>query len=671
MAVPTRTAVAALCAGLTAALLTTAPARAEQHDQIWTVSEAPHAPRARISLDDATGTLSLSVSRDGRTVIEPSPVGVVTERADLSKGLRFLHRKDRTIDERYRTKSGKRLDRRVRMNETRLTFATAAGARLDLVVRASADGVAYRYVLPAGGGDVLGETSAFNLQPDAGAWLSTYRVDNEGQFTQYTAATAPTGEYSDQALFATDGGYTLLAESDLTGAYSGARLAHDQGTGTYRIKLADDRIRTDGALTTPWRAMVTGDLATVTRSTFTDDLAPSSKVADTSWIRPGTVLWTWLAGGRPAGQSLAAQKAYVDYAAERNWPYEAVDAGWYFKADAWDTTDPNWQTNSWLPELVEYGRAKGVGIIVWIHQRDLDTPEERAQWLPTLERWGVKGVKIDFMDSEAQPMLQWYDAVLAETAAHHLMIDFHGSTIPKGIQRTWPHVMTLEGVAGEEKRTNTAAHLATLPLNPQRHRLHGLHTRRLPARRPAPQHRRGRGRAHRRLRVGPADVRGHTRVVRRPPARPRLLRPGPRRLGRHPPARRTARTGSGARPPQRRPLVPGRGVRRGRAHGRGATGDRVRTMAGRDRPGRRRRARAGPAGAARRRHAGRRCPRQRRLRRDRLSVETGRHHLLSLNAPTSTMFTCMNITHVGVHRCAGHARLGQLLSPDDQLEGSA
>lgn len=175
------------------------------------------------------------------------------------------------------------------------------------------------------------------------------------------------------------------------------------------------------------------------------------------------MLWTWLAGGREAGQSLTAQKAFVDYAAKRNWPYEAVDAGWYFKTDEWDTTDPNWQTNSWMPELVQYARAKGVGIIVWIHQRDLDTPEERAQWLPTLEKWGVKGVKIDFMNSEAQPMLQWYDAILKETAAHHLMIDFHGSTIPKGIQRTWPQVMTLEGVAGEEKRTNTAAHLTTLP----------------------------------------------------------------------------------------------------------------------------------------------------------------------------------------------------------------
>lgn len=463
MAVPIRTAVAALCASLAAALLTTAPAQAEQRDQAWSLSAGAHAPRAEVGLDDTTGRLTLAVSRDGRTVIEPSPVGLVTEQADLSKGLRFLHRKSRTVEERYRTRSGKRLDRRVRMNETRLSFAGAAGARLDLVVRAAADGIAYRYVLPAGSGDVLGEASAFNLPADAKAWLGTYRVDNEGQFAQYTAATAPTGEYSDQALFSTDGGYTLLAESDLTGGYSGARLAHDQGTGTYRVKLADERVTATGPLATPWRAMVTGDLATVTRSTFTDDLAAASKVRDTSWIRPGTVLWTWLAGGREAGQSLAAQKAYVDHAAERGWPYEAVDAGWYYRPGEWDVTDPDWQTNSWMPELVRYARAKGVGIIVWIHQRDLDTPEERAQWLPTLEKWGIKGVKIDFMNSEAQPMLRWYDTILAETAAHHLMVDFHGSTIPKGIQRTWPQVMTLEGVAGEEKRTNTAAHLTTLP----------------------------------------------------------------------------------------------------------------------------------------------------------------------------------------------------------------
>ncbi|CAM5241439.1 hypothetical protein SCANM63S_03891 [Streptomyces canarius] len=130
--------------------------------------------------------------------------------------------------------------------------------------------------------------------------------------------------------------------------------------------------------------MVTGSLATVTRSTFTDDLAPASRVTDTCWIRPGTVLWTWLAGGRAAGQSLTAQKAYVDYAAARHWPYEAVDAGWYFKSDQWDTTDPDWQTNSWLPLLTAYARAKGVGIVVWIHQRDPTRPRNAPSGCP---RW--------------------------------------------------------------------------------------------------------------------------------------------------------------------------------------------------------------------------------------------------------------------------------------------
>lgn len=209
--------------------------------------------------------------------------------------------------------------------------------------------------------------------------------------------------------------------------------------------------------------MITGDLATVTESTFVDDIAPASKVRDTSWIKPAPALWTWLAGGRPAGQSLEKQKAYVDYAAQRGWPYTVVDAGWYFDPDQWDVTDPNWQTNSWMPELVRYGREHGVGIQVWIHHRDLDTPEEREQWLPTLEKWGVKGVKIDFMDSEAQATFRWYDAILARTAEHHLLVNFHGSTIPKGIHRTWPQVMTMEGVNGEEKRTNTPEHLATLP----------------------------------------------------------------------------------------------------------------------------------------------------------------------------------------------------------------
>jgi alpha-glucosidase len=458
-----RTLALVLCGALAAALLVSTPAQAKS--RTWTVRNHD-GPTARIALAPGTGTLTLAVERDGKTVIEPSPLGIRTERADLSSRLTYLGRSDRTVSEYYRTAAGKDRTRHVQMREALFRFRTADGVRLELAVRATRDGVAYRYSLPDTGdtGNVLGEASAFTLPDGADAWLGKYRRDNENLFAHHAATSAPADEYMMQALFRTPGGYALIAESDLTGSYSAARLTHAANSPTYGVRLWDEQVQvTGGRLSTPWRAVVTGSLAAVTESTFTDDLAPASRVRDTSWIEPGPALWTWLAGGRPAGQSLSMQKGYVDYAAERGWPYTVVDAGWYFDPAQWDVTDPNWQQNSWIPELVRYARAKNVDIQVWIHHRDLDTAEEREQWLPTLEKWGVEGVKIDFMDSEAQERLRWYDAILPATAEHHLLVNFHGSTIPKGIQRTWPHVMTLEGVNGEEKRVNTAEHLTILP----------------------------------------------------------------------------------------------------------------------------------------------------------------------------------------------------------------
>ncbi|MBF8187177.1 glycoside hydrolase family 97 catalytic domain-containing protein [Nonomuraea sp. K274] len=429
----------------------------------WKISGFPGGPAAELVLDAGNGALTLAVSRRGAQVLAPSPVGIVTEQADLSHKLHFSQRRDRAVTERYTTAAGKRLERSSVMRETTLSFTNAAGARLELIVRVSKDGVAYRYRLPEDYGAVLRETSAFTVEQDAAAWLARHRRDYENPFERHSAASAPTAEYMVPALFETGGGYLLIAESDLDGRYSGPRLAHERGTGDYRLLLWDERVQVSGPLATPWRVMIAGDLATVTESTLVDDLAQDSKVRDTSWIDPGPVLWTWLAGGREAGQSLDRQKEFVDYAAARGWPYVKVDAGWYFLKDQWDVTDPDWPTTSWIPRLVEYARGKGVEIMVWVHFRDLDTAEERARWLPTLHRWGVRGVKIDFMDAESQERLQWYDEILPATAENRLMVNFHGSTIPKGIQRTWPHVLTMEGVHGGEKRTLTTQHLTTLP----------------------------------------------------------------------------------------------------------------------------------------------------------------------------------------------------------------
>ena len=128
-----------------------------------------------------------------------------------------------------------------------------------------------------------------------------------------------------------------------------------------------------------------GDLATVTESTLADDLAPGLEVRRHLLDQAGARAVD-LARGRAVPRGRAwRQKEYVDYAARRGWPYVVVDAGWYFDRSSGTSPTPTGRRNSWIPELVRYAGEKGVGIQVWIHHRDLDTAEEREQWLPTLE----------------------------------------------------------------------------------------------------------------------------------------------------------------------------------------------------------------------------------------------------------------------------------------------
>ncbi|WP_196777871.1 glycoside hydrolase family 97 catalytic domain-containing protein [Lentzea aerocolonigenes] len=413
---------------------------------------APSGPHAVVSTSG--GTVTLAVTYGVRTVVQPSPVGITTERADLSQGLALAGKSKRAIFERYRTTSGKKLDRTVRATET--TYRFKAGVNdLDLVVRESADGVAYRYELPQDTGAVTGEASAFVLPADSTAWLAKFRRDYENPFLQYRTGTAEQAEYMHPALFDVGGTHVLITESDVDGRYSGGHLRH-AGGGKFQLKLWDEKVAVQGALRTPWRTMIVGSLATVTESTLVDDLAPASRIRDTSWIKPGPAIWTWLAGGRTAQQDLAKQKEFVDYAAARGWPYVTVDAGWY--------DDPNWRQTSFVPELVQYAKARRVGIHTWVRFSSVDTPEKRADYLPWLQKWGVQGLKIDFMDSDGQERYRWYDEILPETAKMHFLINFHGATLPHGIHRTWPHVMTTEAVHGAEKSSGlTTSHLTALP----------------------------------------------------------------------------------------------------------------------------------------------------------------------------------------------------------------
>lgn len=368
----------------------------------------------------------------GATLIDET-IGLRTTEADLTQNMRLVGTGQRQLNERYRMTTGKRLERNANLAETRYSLQNAKGQALNVVVRVANDGVAFRYELPGTTqATVTGEATSFTVPATSKAWLLPYGPQYEKERIETTAGTAASGDYGYPSLFRVGERYVLVTEANADGRYDGSRLTHVAGSGTYALKLDDARVDSTGV--TPWRTVIAGDLATVTESTLVDDLADASKLSDTSWIRPGKVAWSWLSE-HDSPSNVVRQRAYVDFAARNGIPYVLVDEGW---------------SDAWVPDLVRHANAKHVDILLWFHWSKLDTPAKRMTELTKVKGWGVKGVKIDFMESDSQARFRWYDATLADTANLHLMVNFHGATIPHGLARTWPHLMTMEGVRGAE-----------------------------------------------------------------------------------------------------------------------------------------------------------------------------------------------------------------------------
>jgi alpha-glucosidase len=416
----------------------------------WTISSpSTGSPiSARVTLND-DGTLAFSVSSQGGTVLSPSAIGIETSAADLTRNLTFTGRADRAVTEAYAMTTGKQRSRSTAYTETTLSFTGSAGARLDVVVRASNTGAAYRYVLPGSGSvTVRREASSWTVPTSANAWLLPADREDQGYPVQTTAGAAAAGTFRVPALFEVGGSFVLLAEANLDGRYAAGSLTHASGSGAYGISLASATVTASLPLATPWRTAAVGSLQAVTGSTIVDDLSGLSRVSDTSWVVPDTVAWSWLTEhSSPSSES--RQRQYIDFAARNGWGYVLIDEGWQ---------------ESWAPGVAAYARSKGVQVILWFHSAGLWTAQQREAWLPKIKSWGVAGVKVDFAFELTQPTLQWYDAILARTAELRLMVNFHGSGAPRGMQRTWPHVMTAEAVHGGEQYLRASKN-TMLPFN--------------------------------------------------------------------------------------------------------------------------------------------------------------------------------------------------------------
>ena len=303
----------------------------------------------------------------------------------------------RKVRERFRTPAGKR-----RLHDVRARVLTIG--RVDVLV--ARDGVAIR-----------GGAPVFRAPAGSRAWLQRYSSNYENPY-RATRLRRARGHFGFPALIEASGTSTLLSEA----GFGAARLRARAG----RLHVTEPARR--------WRFALVGDLGDIVESSLPLALGRRARITDTEWIRPGRAAWSWWADST-SPQRLETQQAYVDAAAARGWEYVLVDEGW-------DAT--------WVPELVRYAAAKNVRILLWTHWRDLEDPRARAARLDRWAGWGVAGVKVDFLQSDRRRRIAVYDAIARAAARRRLVVSFHGCTLPRGLQRTWPNVLTMEAVRGAE-----------------------------------------------------------------------------------------------------------------------------------------------------------------------------------------------------------------------------
>jgi len=363
----------------------------------------------------------------------------------------------------------------VENNYTLLTLTTKNG--YQILWRVYDDGVAYRFVTSLPGDvDVMEEVADFNLTGATRVVAQLTRgfhTSCEEIYYNYDAAEAQT-HIAELPVLAMGEQKVLISEMDLEDypamflrAEGGKRYtaAHPRSPVKFEpsgdrsvrfLKESDWIAHTAGTRTYPWRYMlIAQDDRKIAENRMPMRLAPASRISDMSWIKRGQTTWDWL-NGVPFGPdvdfvggiNLETYKYFTDFAAQNGVKYILIDEGW-----ALDTRDP-YVTNPevHIHELIEYADSKGIGVILWLPWLTVENNMDKM--FATFEEWGIKGVKIDFMDRMDQWMINFYERVAVESSKHHIFVDFHGAFHPSGLEYRYPNILTYEGVRGIEYRHN-------------------------------------------------------------------------------------------------------------------------------------------------------------------------------------------------------------------------
>lgn len=412
------------------------------------------------------GGLAYKIGWPDEPVLDASRLGIIVNGIDLGNGVKLGVPTRGKIDETFPVLGVHSIGRHrcgtASIPVTHIKSKTAY--RVEF--RACEDGAAYRYVVPGKGTRIVtGELSSWRFPEKTTFWYQTNTKYYEG-FHEHREKVPPGTQIGPpMTVVYPSGRYAAVSEAAASAKYSGMTL-NATGNNVFRAAFLDDYSGWEmvGDIVTPWRVtLISKDLNGLVNSDLILALnpPPSKELANAAWIRPGRSLWSYLNAERVVTPE--NQRKYVDAAAELGFEYVLVDAGWEDPPDkgGWGTDGKS--AMDAMGELVQYAKARNIGIWVWTYYSRLLDPAARAKYFDDLSGIGVVGDKIDFMESESVAMLGFYEGCLRDAAKRRLMIDFHGANKPTGESRTWPNEMTREGVLGLEYRELPVYYTTALP----------------------------------------------------------------------------------------------------------------------------------------------------------------------------------------------------------------
>ena len=417
------------------------------------------------------GKLRYDLSYRGRRLVSDSALGFEFKgEKPMVSGFELLGRpavEEGLVETWKPAVANRHSDVRLAYNRMTLRLREKGGdrRRMDLTVNAYDDGIAFRYTLygsaKLGERRITEERTEFRVPETSFAWVGHNGGGGPAGSQESLFEKKPVKDMGSWCLV------PLLVEVDRSNYLALTSAALDDYPG-FLASWRDGAIATslvpapeetgDGGVKarfcerfdTAWRVILVGDTpGRFMESEIIRALNPPCALADTSWIRPGISAWDhWWSG--EVKMEMPVIREYIDLAAGQGWPYMLVDWQWYGafnRADA-DITRSAPQLD--IPALVAYAKERGVRLWLWLYSADVTRNDAFRDAFPLYAKWGIAGVKIDFMDRYDREIVGWYRRIAACAAENRLMLDFHGAFAPDGVERTYPNILTREGVLGEE-----------------------------------------------------------------------------------------------------------------------------------------------------------------------------------------------------------------------------